>query len=370
MRGRANQQETMLSLIVPDQVIPKNHPLRAVKALADEVLRAMEPLFDEMYSDRGRESVPPERLLKATLLMALFTIRSERQVCEHLKYNLLYRWFLDMDMDLTKDVFDPTVFTKNRKRLMDHHAGKAFMANVVQQADRAGLMSSEHFTVDGTLIEACASLKSFKRKDGTSQGPDDDDKGNPTVNFHGEKRSNQTHESKTDREARLMRKSNGTTAKLSFAGHALMENANGLLVDVMVTQATGTAEREAAWGMLSQIPGDARITVGADKAYDVKDFVAKLRDLNVTPHIAQNKSARRSSAIDNRTTRHPGFAISQRCRKLVEESFGWGKTVGGLRRTRFRGVERTNFAMQMIASAYNLLKMTKLMATGDAMCPA
>lgn len=192
MRGRAPQQESMLSLIVPDQVIPKSHPLRAVKALADEVLRAMSPLFDEMYSDRGRDSVPPERLLKASLLMSLYSIRSERQVCEHLQYNLLYRWFLDMDRDLTKDVFDPTVFTKNRQRLMDHQVGKTFMANVVQLADRAGLMSSEHFTVDGTLIEACASLKTFKRKDGTSKGPDDDDKGNPTVNFHGEKRSNKT----------------------------------------------------------------------------------------------------------------------------------------------------------------------------------
>lgn len=366
MRGEATQQQSMLSLIVPDKVIPENHPLRAVKALADEVLRAMGPVFDEMYSDRGRASIPPERLLKASLLMALFSIRSERQVCEHLKYNLLYRWFLDMDMDLTKDVFDPTVFTKNRKRLMDHQVGKVFMANVVEQAGRAGLMSSDHFTVDGTLIEACASLKSFKRKDGTSKGPDDDDKGNPTVNFHGEKRSNKTHESTTDGEARLMRKSNGTTAKLSFAGHALMENANGLLVNVMVTQATGTAEREAAWEMISQLPGDARITLGADKAYDVKEFVGKLREMNVTPHIAQNKSARRTSAIDDRTTRHSGFAISQRCRKLVEESFGWGKTVGGLRRTRFHGVERTDFAMQMIAAAYNLLKMIKLMARGPA----
>jgi hypothetical protein len=202
------------------------------------------------------------------------------------------------------------------------------MANVVQQADRAGLMTSDHFTVDGTLIEACAYLKTFKRKDGTRKGPDDVDKGNPTVNFHGEKRSNKTHESKTDPEARLIRKSNGTTAKLSFAGHALMENANGLLLDVMVTQATGTSGREAAWDMISQLPGDARITVGADKAYDVRDFVGKLREMKVTPHIAQNKSARRRSAIDDRTTRHRGFAISQRCRKLVEESFGWGKTQG------------------------------------------
>lgn len=365
MRGQANPQSTMLSLIVPDQVIPKDHPLRAVKAMADEALRAMAPVFDEMYSDRGRASVPPERLLKASLLMALFSIRSERQVCEHLKYNLLYRWFLDMEMDLTKDVFDPTVFTKNRRRLMDHKAGKTFMANVVEQAYRAGLMSSEHFTVDGTLIEACASIKSFKRKDGTSKGPDDDDKGNPTVNFHGEKRGNKTHESTTDGEARLMRKSNGTTAKLSFAGHALMENANGLWVDVTVTKATGTAEREAACEMVSHLPRTSRITLGADKAYDVVDFVNKLRTMKVTPHIAQNKHARRSSAIDTRTTRHPGFAISQRCRKLVEEGFGWGKTVGGLRRTRFRGVERTNFAMQIIASAYNLVKMAKLMAAGS-----
>jgi transposase len=362
MRGVDTKQSTMLSLLSPEHRVPQQHPLRGVKTLADAALKELSGVFDEMYSAVGRPSIPPERLLKASVLMALYTVRSERLFCEQLDYNLLFRWFLDMNMD--EKTFDPTVFTKNRERLLKHAVAGKFFEAIVEQAQSAGLMSDEHFTVDGTLIEAWASLKSFKRKDekpGDQRPPDDP--GNPTVDFRGEKRSNETHESKTDPEARLARKGKGKEAKLAYSQHALMENRHGLLVDLQVASASGTSERDTAIAMLDDCAfGTTRVTLGGDKGYDTRDFVERCKERNVTPHVAQNVSARRSSAIDGRTTRHLGYAVSQVIRKRVEEIFGWTKTVGNFRKTRYKGIERTQFASYMVGAAYNLLRIAKLLA--------
>jgi IS5 family transposase len=294
--------------------------------------------------------VPPERLLKGQLLIALYSIRSERQLCEQLQYNLLFRWFLDMDM--LESAFDPSTYSRNRDRLMKHDVASAFFSAVRDQG--RDLMSHEHFSVDGTLIEAWASLKSFRRKD-------DDDEGdnNGWGDFRGERRSNETHESKTDPDARLMRKGNGQPAKLSFMGHALVENRHGLLVDLRVSTATGKAEREVALEMLDDHERPGRTTLGADRAYDTREFVDDCRALGVTPHVAQNTTNRRS-ALDGRTTRHVGYSISQRLRMRIEQVFGWGKTIGGLRRTRLRGLARTQFGTYLIGAAYNLLRITNL----------
>lgn len=360
MRGEPTKQATMLSLVSPEQRVPANHPLREIKKLADAALAKMSPTFDAMYAESGRPSIPPEFLLKATLLMAFYSVRSERLFCEQLDYNLMFRWFLDMNM--IEDSFEHSVFSKNRERLLKHEASKVFFAEVVAQAREARLTSDEHFTVDGTLIEAWASLKSFKKKDEKkSSGSDKDDPGNPSVDFHGEKRTNDTHESTTDPEARLARKGKGKEAKLAYSGHALMENRNGLLIDFRIEEATGTAERDVALEMLKDaLPEATRATVAGDKGYDTKDFVAQCRELGVTPHVAQNINSKRGSAIDGRTTRHAGYAISQRIRKRVEEIFGWAKTVGAFRKTRYRGKERTQFAGYMIGAAYNLLRIAKL----------
>jgi transposase len=361
MRGTDTKQASMLSLLTPEKRVPPKHPLRAVKAMAEAALKDLSPLFDAMYSTVGRSSIPPERLLKASLLMALYTIRSERMFCEQLDYNILFRWFLDMSMDEAS--FDHSTFSKNRDRLVAHDVAKEFFLTIVAQARGAGLMSDEHFTVDGTLIEAWASLKSFRKKDET---PDDrappDDPGNPSVDFHKEKRSNTTHESRTDPEARLARKGKGKEAKLSYSQHALMENRNGLLVDLRIAEANGTAERDMALEMVGdRLPGTKRITLGGDKGYDTKDFVEDCGWRNVTPHVAQNITKQRNSAIDGRTTRHPGYEISQRIRKRVEEIFGWTKTVANFRRTRFKGRERTQLASYFIGAAYNLLRMGRLL---------
>jgi transposase len=366
MRGTERKQGTMLSLLSPEQRIPQKHPLRAVKALAEAALRELSPVFEEMYSAVGRPSIPPERLLKASLLMALYTVRSERMFCEQLDYNLLFRWFLDMNMDEAS--FVPTVFTKNRERLLKHNVASQFFGLIVEQARAAGLMSDEHFTVDGTLIEAWASLKSFRRKEEKpGDRPPPDDKGNPSVDFHGEKRSNETHESKTDPESRLARKGNGKEAKLAYSQHALMENRNGLLVELQIAPATGTAERDAAIEMMDDyLPGGDRITLAGDKGYDTRDFIEKCRERNVTPHVAQNAGPRRRSAIDGRTTRHAGYAISQVFRKRVEEIFGWLKTVANFRKTRFKGIERTQLASYLVGAAYNLMRMAKLLAAAPA----
>jgi transposase len=358
VRGRQDSQGDMLAFLSPESLIPPNHPLRTIRSIVDEVLVELSPLFDGMYAEVGRPSIPPERLLKATLLIGLYSVRSERAFCEQLSYNFLFRWFLGMN--IIDPVFDATVFTKNRERLLQHRVGQQLFDAVVLAADKRGLLSDEHFTVDGTLIQAAASLKSFKPKDGEPP-PSDGDPGNPSVDFHGEKRRNATHQSTTDPEALLAKKSKGAEARLSFTAHALMENRNGLLTDFQVGRATGTAERDAVPDLLD----DARArgfhpkTLGGDKNYDTWDCVRDMRKRGVTPHVARNTSGRRS-AIDGRTTRHPGYELSQRIRKRVEEIFGWMKTVGGFRRTRFRGVERTGLAGYFVATAYNLVRMVKL----------
>jgi len=361
VRGTEKQQVTMLSLATPDKRVPADHPLRRIKALADQALAALSPTFDEMYSAVGRPSIPPERLLKGTLLMAFYSIRSERLLCEQLDYNLLYRWFLDMDM--VEDSIDHSTFSRNRARLLEHEVAAKFLAEVVSAARSAKLTSDDHFTVDGTLIEAWASVKSFRPKgESPDQRKPPDDPGNPTVNFHGEKRSNDTHESTTDPEAKLARKGNNQPAKLSYLANALMENRNGLVVDLRIDTATGTGEREGALALLDEhVEGREGVTLGGDAGYDVASFVEAVRERGVTPHIAQTRDKRRSSAVDGRTTRHAGYAISQRIRKRVEEIFGWAKTVACFRKTRFRGKARTQFAAHLVAAAYNLLRMARLM---------
>jgi len=361
MRGLRDPQVTMLAFIDLESRVPPDHPLRTIKSLADQALARLSPAFDRMYAQDGRPSIPPERLLKGSLLIALYSVRSERAFCEELEYNLLFRWFLDMH--LIDRSFDPTTFTKNRERLLQHRVGQVLFDEVVLAADQRGLLSDEHFTVDGTLIEAAASLKSFKRKDGGSPPPTADDPGNPTVDFHREKRSNATHRSTTDPEARLFKKGKGKEAKMVFMAHALMENRSGMVVDFQVSQATGTAERDVVPVLLDQARqrGFRPKTLGADKGYDTRGCVAAMRTRGVTPHVAQNTSGR-SSAIDARTTRHPGYAISQRLRKRVEEIFGWMKTVGGFRRTRYRGLDKTGLAGHIVATAYNLVRMVRLPA--------
>jgi transposase len=361
MRGADDKQATMFSVISPERRVPADHPLRRMKAMADEILTGLSSTFDAMYSRIGRPSIPPERLLKSQVLMALYTVRSDRQFCEQLDYNLLFRWFLDMSAD--EPTFDASSFSRNRDRLLEHDVADKFFAAVVGQARAAHLLSHDHFTVDGTLIEAWAALKSFRRKDEKPEDRDPpDDPSNPTVNFHGEKRSNDTHESTTDKEARLAKKK-GKESRLSYSGHALMENRNGLLVGFQMDEANGFAERRNALQMLEDnAVKDRRITVGGDKGYDTADFVRDCREINVTPHIAQTSDPRRRSAIDDRTTRHPGYLISQRKRKRVEEIFGWMKTVGNFRRTRFKGLRRTRLAATMVAATYNLLRICRLTA--------
>ena len=339
MRGRHDPQATMLAFVDLEERVPQDHPIRTIKIIADDALERLSPEFDRMYSKVGRASVPPERLLKASLLIGLYSVRSERAFCEELEYNLLFRWFLDMN--LMERSLDPTVFTKNRRRLLEHRIGQSLFDQVVVEADRHKLLSDEHFSVDGTLIEAAASIKSFRRRD-EEQQPPDDDPGNPSVDFRGERRSNETHQSSTDPQARLMRKGKGKEAKLVFMGHALMENGNGLLLDFVVSSATGTAERDAVPVMLDDARqrGFRPRTLAGDKGYDTRQCVKDMRDRGVTPHVAQ----RPHSAIDGRTTRHPGYGVSQKIRKQIEEIFGWMKTVGGFRRTRYRGVERTGLA--------------------------
>ena len=362
MRGINDTQSYMFTYVSPEQRVPADHPLRPVKAFADAVLKELSPVFNKMYSKMGRPSIPPERLLKAQMLIALYSVRSDRLFAEMLDYNILFRWFLDMNLE--EPSLDATTFTKNRDRLLEHNVAVKFFDKVVLYARKEGLLSDEHFTIDGTLIEACASLKSFRPKDeDPADRPNaDGDSGNPTVNFHGEKRSNATHCSITDPEALLMRKGAGKEAKLSYSAHALMENRNGFLVDLKVSQATGKSERQTAMAMLGR-QGKKRIkpkTLGADKGYDTRDFVEKLRNKNITPHVAANIERRGGSAIDGRTTRHEGYSVSQRIRKRVEEIFGWLKTVGGFRRTRFKGRDRTELQAMFAGAAYNLMRMAKL----------
>jgi transposase len=359
MRGDDPQQAAMFSYISPEERVPLEHPLRAIRALVDVVLKELSPQFAQLYSYTGRPSIAPEKLLRALLLQVLYTVRSERLLMEQLDYNLLFRWFVGLNMD--DPIWDASTFSKNRERLLAGDIAHAFFDQVLAQAREHNLLSDEHFTVDGTLIEAWAGQKSFKWKDSAPPAAPPDDPGNPSIDFRGERRTNATHASTTDPEARLYKKATGQEAKLAYLGHVLMENRHGLVVDSRVTQATGTAEREAALAMAEAIPGQHRVTVGADKNYDTHDFVRDVRELQVTPHVAQHTSGR-SSAIDGRTTRHLGYAVSQRKRKRVEEIFGWLKTVGLLRKVRHHGLARIGWIFTFAAAVYNLVRMRTLAA--------
>src|SRR5437773_4495068 len=354
MRGEVEEPEAIFSYITPAQRVPQDHPLRGIRKVVDAALEKMSPRFQRLYARTGRPSIPPERLIRALLLQVLYTIRSERQLIEHLDYNILYRWFVGLGLD--DPVWDATTFTKNRDRLLHGEVDKVFFDQVVTEAAGRGLLSSEHFTVDGTLVEAWAGLKSFKRKDGSDQQQPPDDPGNPTVNFHGEKRSNDTHQSTTDPDARLMTKG-GQEAKLYFMGHVVMENRHGLAVGGQVSDANGTAERDMALALLGNIPRRKRITLGADKGYDVAAFVDDLRESDVTPHIA---SKVKGSAVDGRTTRHVTYEVSQRKRKQVEEIFGWLKTIGMIRKLRHRGLPRVDWIFTFALAAYNLVRIRNL----------
>jgi transposase len=362
MRGEDQQQNHIFSYLSPEERVRKDHPLRAIRAMVDEVLKQLSRRFDAMYAKVGRPSIPPEQLLRAQLLQMLYSIRSERLLMEEIDYSMLFRWFIGLNLD--DKVWDATVFTKNRDRLLEADVAKEFLAHVVEKARAQGWASDEHFTVDGTLLEAWAGAKSFQPKD--KKQPSPDDPGNPTVNFRGERRSNQTHESKTDAEALLARKGEGKESKLSYCGNLLVENRNGLIVDAEVFQANGTAERDAALVMLEKLPGGQAVTVGGDKGFDTRDFVHECRNLQVTPHVAQNHARPGGSAIDNRTTRHPGYAVSQRKRKRIEECFGWLKTIALMRKVRHHGVCKVDWIFTFACAAYNLVRMRNLAAAVPA----
>jgi len=374
MRGADRQSGKLFSYLSPESLLPQEHPLRAIRLLVNAALERLSPAFSRIYADSGRPSIPPEKLLRALLLQALFTVRSERQLMQQITYNMLFRWFVGLAMDAP--VWDVTVFTKNRDRLLEGDIARGFLAAILADPQVTPLLSSEHFSVDGTLIEAWAelakvppasaggmpaegSMKSFRPKDGCGEPPGPGRNGDR--DFRGEKRSNETHASTTDPDARLFKKAAGQASRLCHMGHALMENRNGLVVDATLTTATGTAEREAAIAMVGDLPEGGRITLGGDKAYDTQDFVAEMRRLGVTPHVSQNSKGRRS-AIDGRTTRHAGYAVSVRVRKRIEEVFGWIKTVAGLRKTRHRGTVRVGWMFTFAAAAYNLVRIPNLLA--------
>src|SRR5712672_1123333 len=341
MRGTDQQQGHVFSYISPEQRVRKDHPLRPIRVMVDKVLKELSPEFNKMYSKVGRPSIPPEQLLRALLLQMLYSVRSERLLIEEIDYNILFRWFVGLNLD--DAVWDATVFTKNRDRLLEAEVAKEFLALVVEQARGQGWASDEHFTVDGR-----------------SEGPPDDP-GNPTVNYRGEKRSNETHESKSDPQAQMARKGPGKEAKLGYSGNLLVENRNGLIVSSRVWEATGTAERYAALEMLQELPGSGRVTVGGDKGFDTADFVRECRNIGVTPHVAQNLGRRGGSAIDSRTTRQGGYAISQKKRKRIEECFGWLKTIALLRKVRHRGTLKVDWIFTFACAAYNLVRMRNLM---------
>ncbi len=361
MRGNDSDDTRMWSYVSPEQRVPPDHPLRPIRKMVDEILDRLSPRFDRLYSKVGRPSIPPERLLRALLLQVLYTIRSERMLMEQLDYNLLFRWFVGLAMD--DPIWDPTVFTKNRRRLLKGSIAPAFLEEVMAVAREKRLLSDEHFTVDGTLIEAWAGHKSFRRRRPVQRkGPDGP--GSSGEDFRGETRTNATHASTTDPEARLFRRGPGREAKLCYLGHVLMDNRHGLVVDARVTQARGAAEREAAEEMVwaARRRRRRRMTVGADKGYDTRAFVAALRHLGATPHVAQHNSSHFRSAIDGRSTRHPGYSASQVKRKLIEQAFGWIKTVGGLRKTRHRGLARVSWMFVFCVAAFDLVRMRNLMA--------
>jgi transposase len=359
MRGDDQQQNHMFSYLSPESRVRKDHPLRAIRIMVDEVLTQLSRRFDTMYARVGRPSIAPEKLLRAQLLQMLYSIRSERLLMEEIDYNLLFRWFVGLNAD--DEVWDATTFTKNRDRLLEADVAQEFLGRVVEQARGKGLTSDEHFSVDGTLLEAWASQKSFQRKEGKRTAPPDDP-GNPTVNFRGEERANDTHESKTDPECLLARKSGGKESRLSYSGNLLVENRNGLIVGAEVFQANGTAERDAALVMMERLGGTEPLTVGGDKGFDTFGFVEECRHLRVTPHVAQNLKRRGGSAIDGRTTRHAGYALSQKKRKRIEECFGWLKTIALMRKVRHRGVNRVHWIFTFACAAYNLVRIRNLAA--------
>lgn len=365
MRGRSGSGDELFSFVRLEERVPSDHPLRVIRGLADEVLSGLSGSFSALYSSTGRPSIPPEMLLRATLLQALYSVRSERMLMEQINYNLLFRWFVGLSMDAA--VWHATGFTHNRDRLLQADVARAFLAGLLALPRVKRLLSSEHFSVDGTLIDAWASMKSFVPKDKDDGPPAPPPAGrNAERNFHGETRSNETHASATDADARLYRKSSGQPARLCYMGHVLMENRNGLVVDSTLTRATGTAEREATLTMLDRRPSARRITLGADKAYDVADFVGELRARKVTPHIAINGTIsktgkRRKTAIDNRTLRHPGYEISQRCRKRIEEVFGWAKASAGLTKFKVKGLDKSTAIFSFFTAAYNLIRLPKLL---------
>lgn len=357
MRGDDQQTGHMFSYLSPEERVPADHPLRVIRRFTDTALQELSGRFHAMYSDIGRPSIAPEQLLRALILQLLYSIRSERLLIEQLNYNLLFRWFVGLSMDAP--VWNHSTFSKNRDRLLAGDVAQAFFAAIVRQASAAGLLSDDHFTVDGTLLEAWASQKSFQRKDQPPADSDDDPR-NPTRDFRGEPRRNETHASTTDPDARLYKKARGQAAHLAYLGHLLTENRHGLIVDACATCADGTAEREAALLMLSELPDRGRVTIGADKNFDTRDFVAVARGLGITPHVAQYEAPRRASAIDTRTTRHPGYHRSQRKRKLIEQCFGWMKTIGLARKLRHRGHARVNWVFIFTAAAYNMVRMRRL----------
>ena len=360
MRGSDIHQSELFSYGSIEDRIPEDHPLRAIRAMVDEALKEMSVRFDQIYGDQGRPSIAPERLIRALLLQMLYSVRSERMLMEQMQYSLLFRWFVGLSA--SEPAWHATVFTKNRDRLLEGAVAEEFFSRIIDQARSRRLLSDEHFTVDGTLVEAWAGQKSFQRKgkdDDPLNPPPADHSSNPTVNWHKEKRSNDTHHSLTDPSARLFKKTRGSEARLGYLGHVITENRSGLVVDARLTMASGTAERDAALEMLANKPISRGITLGADRGYDTRGFVASLREMNVTPHVAQNNRTRRS-AVDGRTTRHHGYEVSQRKRKRIEEVFGWIKTIALQRKTRFRGLDRVGCMFTFAAAAYNLVRMRNL----------
>lgn len=365
MRGDDVQQGGMFSYVTLESRVPPSHPLRGIKTLLDEALAELSRDFDRVYAREGRPSIPPERLVRASTLQILYSIRSERLLCEQLDYNLLFRWFVGLSID--EPIWDHSSFTKNRDRLIEAKIARKLLRRVVRKAGKAQLLSNEHFSVDGTLIESWAAVKSMRRRDG-KDGPPGPGR-NPWVNWHGEKRTNETHVSPTDPESKLFRKGQNQGAKLYYMGHVLMDHREGLAVDVEVTEANGYAEREAALAMLDRHPSQEQRTVAADKGYDTADFIAECRKRRVTPHVAMNVSEQRGSAIDARTTRHPGYLASQRLRKRIEECFGWGKDGRPMRKMKVMGKEKVAFVTTLTVGCYTLLRLAKLLV-GRELAPA
>jgi transposase len=360
MRGSDGMQELLFTVAKLEDFVPSDHPLRPIRVLVNEALSRLNGLFNEIYAHDGRPSIPPEKLMRALLLQIFYSVRSERQICEQLRYNLLFRWFVGLAIDDV--VWDHSVFSKNRDRLLEHAVVEAFFTEIMQIADAEGLLSKEHFSVDGTLIQAWASHKSFRPKNGDDDQTPSGPGRNAQANWKGKPRTNDTHESTTDPDARLYRKSHNTASVLCYQGHVLMENRSGLVVGAVVTHADGKGERAAALAMLDTIPGEHRKTLGADKAYDTKDFVAACRERNITPHIAvYDNRAHGGSTIDARTTRHAGYVLSQAIRKRIEEHFGWGKTVGRIRQTVFRGMRRVDQHFKLTMTASNIIRIARIL---------